>query len=138
MDTAATNDEQSAIKAGIDAWIDTVERKDINLLSEVVTQDAASVWIGVGAGDWLVGYEALEQAMQAQNAALDDIHIQVSDETIYTSPQGDIAWATNQWVFNGKMGGQPIAMNLRCTWILEKHQGCWVIVHFHKSAGLPG
>jgi len=130
-------DERTAIKAGIDAWINAVEREDIRLLPQVVTQDPSSVWIGAGASEWLVGFKALEQAMQAQNAALEEIHITVSDETIHISPEGDMAWATNQWVFSGKMGGQPIAMNLRCTWILEKQEDHWVIVHFHKSVGMP-
>lgn len=86
--------------------------------------------------EWLVGYEALEQAMSAQNAALTDIHIDVTQETIHISHQEDMAWATNQWVFNARMGDQAIALPLRCTWILEKRQDRWVIVHFHKSAGM--
>ena len=75
--------------------------------------------------------------MRAQNAALQAIHIQVSDETIQVSSSGDLAWATNQWIFNARMGDQALAMPLRCTWILEKRAGQWIIVHFHKSAGLP-
>ena len=82
MDTVFT-DERTAIKAGIDAWITAVEGRDITQLPHVVTQDAGSVWIGSGATDWLEGYEALEQAMQAQNAALEDIHIDVSQESIH-------------------------------------------------------
>jgi len=107
------------------------------MLPQVVTQDADSVWISPGKGEWLVGFDALEQAMQAQNAALDDIQIQMSDETIHISPSGDMVWATNQWVFNARLGDQTLAMPLCCTWILEKRAGQWVIVHFHKSAGMP-
>jgi ketosteroid isomerase-like protein len=134
---AVLTSEQIAVKAGIDAWLTAVEGRDISLLPHVVTQDAASVWIGIGAGDWVAGFDALEQAMRAQNAALEDIHIQVSNETIHISPQADTAWATNQWVFNARMGDQALAMTLRCTWILEKRAGHWVIVHFHKSVGMP-
>ena len=136
MDTGRT-DERTAIKAGIDAWISAVESKDNALLPRVVAQDADLVWIGAGAGEWLAGYEALEQAMQAQNAALDDIHIEVSAETIHVSAEADMAWATNQWIFNARMGDQALALPLRCTWVLEKRQGRWVIVHFHKSAEMP-
>ena len=133
MSTVLIN-EISAIKAGIDAWIEAVEGRDITLLPKVVVQDMDSVWIGAGAGDWLEGYESLEQAMQGQNAALDDIHIEVSDEIIHISPQADMAWATNRWIFNARMGDQTLALPLWCTWILEKRQDRWVIVHFHKSA----
>ncbi|HCC78020.1 MAG TPA: hypothetical protein DEP80_00225 [Anaerolineae bacterium] len=27
---------------------------------------------------------------------------------------------------------------VRCTWILEKQKAGWIIVHFHKSAGVTG
>ncbi len=137
MDTIMV-DEQVAIKASIDAWINAVEIRDIRLLPQVVTQEASSVWIGPGAGEWLAGYEALEQAIQAQNEALHDIHIEVSEETIHVSPRQDMAWATNRWVFNARMGDQALALPLRCTWILEKPDDHWIIVHFHKSAELPG
>ncbi len=45
MDTLQMS-EQTAIKAGIDAWINAVEVRDISLLPQVVTQDADLVWIG--------------------------------------------------------------------------------------------
>jgi ketosteroid isomerase-like protein len=94
MSRANIIDERSAIKAGINAWITAVEGRDIRQLPEVITQDVSAVWVGAGAGDWLVGYEALEQAMQAQNEALDNIHILASNETIHISSAGDMAWAT--------------------------------------------
>jgi len=134
--TIISVDERKAVKEGIDAWIKAVEGRSISLLPKAVCQDADSVWIGAGMDEWLVGYEALEQAMSAQNAALTDIHIDVTQETIHISHQEDMAWATNQWVFNARMGDQAIALPLRCTWILEKRQDRWVIVHFHKSAGM--
>lgn len=128
---------RAEVKAAIDAWITSVEDRDISMLPQVVVQDPDAVWIGPGAGEWLPGYESLEQAMQAQNDALHDIHITVSDETIHLSPSGDMAWATNQWIFGAIMGDQALAMPLRCTWIVEKRQNRWIIVHFHKSSGMP-
>lgn len=136
MNTTLIN-ERAAVKAGIDAWIKAVELRDNSLLPQVVAQDANLVWIGAEAGDWLVGFEELESAMQAQNAALEDIHIQVNEETIHFSPKEKTAWATNQWVFNAQIGEQTMALPLRCTWILEKRSDQWVIVHFHKSVGMP-
>jgi len=134
---AVSVNELSAVKAGIDAWIDAVESRDITRLPFAVTQDASSVWIGPGEGEWLAGYDALEQAMRAQNEALRDIRLDVTDEIIHFSSLGDMAWATNRWVFNAAAGGETFAMPLRCTWILEKQDDRWTIVHFHKSAALP-
>jgi len=76
--------------------------------------------------------------MRAQNAALDDIRITVSDETIHVSSDRQFAWATNRWKFAAKMGDQAIELPLRCTWVLEKREAGWVIAHFHKSVGMSG
>lgn len=134
----AQKTEMETVKAAIDAWITSVEGKDIELLPKVVAHDPDLVWIGTDAGDWIGGYEALEKVMQAQNAALEEIHITVSDETIHIAPNERFAWATNRWIFKATMGDQEIELPLRCTWIVEKREAGWVLVHFHKSVGVAG
>ena len=59
----------------------------------------------------------------------------VSDITVNVSSGGRFAWATSLWDFKATMGGQAIALPVRCTWILEKREIGWVVVHFHKSVG---
>jgi hypothetical protein len=34
------------------------------------------------------------------------------------------------------MREQALELPVRCTWILEKREAGWVIVHFHKSVGM--
>lgn len=138
MSTQVTFVEQDAVKAALEDWITAVENKDMTLLPNTVAHEADLVWIGTGINDWLAGWEALKQAMQAQNAALDDIRITVSDETIHLAPDEQFAWATSRWDFSSTVGRQPLAFPLRCTWILEKREAGWVIVHFHKSVGMSG
>jgi ketosteroid isomerase-like protein len=36
------------------------------------------------------------------------------------------------------MGRQAIEESVRCTWILERQDAGWKIVHFHKSVGTTG
>jgi ketosteroid isomerase-like protein len=119
-------------------WIEAVEGRELDMLPEVVAQDPSLVWIGSDVTDWVTGYGQLEQVMQAQNNALQDIHITVSEETIHTYPQADYAWATNRWIFRACAGTQVIELPLRCTWILDKRVQGWRIVHFHKSVGVSG
>jgi len=130
--------EKDAVKAALEDLITGVENKDMRLLPNTVAHEADRVWIGAGANDWLVGWEALEQAMLAQNTALDDIRITVGEETIHLAPDEQFAWATNRWNFAARLGEQALELPLRCTWILEKRAAGWVIVHFHKSAGMSG
>ena len=46
------------------------------------------------------------------------------------------AWATSRWVFRAAMDDQEIELPLRCTWILEKREQGWILVHFYKSVGM--
>lgn len=83
----------------------------------------------------MVGWEALKQAIQAQFDAVADTKITVSDVTITVPKDSSVAWATSMWIFNAKIGDQAIEVPLRCSWVLEKRDGAWLIVHFHKSVG---
>jgi len=35
------------------------------------------------------------------------------------------------------MGDEAIIEPTRCTWVLERRDADWVIVHWHKSVGVP-
>ena len=136
--TASSETERALVKAVIDAWIQSVEGRNLDRLPGVVAQDPGLVWIGTEEGDWIVGYDALKEAMRAQNEALQYIRISVSEETIHLSPSEQVAWATNRWVFKARMGGEELELPLRCTWVAEKRDAGWVLVHFHKSLGVAG
>jgi ketosteroid isomerase-like protein len=136
MTNITVQNEQQAVKQALNAWITSVEGQDMNLLPTTVAHDPDIVWIGTSVNDWIVGWDGLNQAMQAQNAALDGISISTSDETLHVHPEARFAWATNRWVFKATMSGQQVELPLRCTWVLEKREAGWVIVHFHKSVGM--
>ena len=74
--------------------------------------------------------------MTAQNAALSGTKISVSDVTVNISPDEQFAWATSLWDFKATVGEQAIEMRVRCSWVLEKREAGWVVVHFHKSVGM--
>jgi ketosteroid isomerase-like protein len=138
MVTPSTESERPSVKTALDAFVRAVERHDLVGLSGVVAQDPDLVWIGTGEDEWIVGDEALKEVIQAQNEALEYIRITVSEETIHLSPSEEVAWATNRWVFRARMGGEELKLPLRCTWVAEKRDGGWVLVHSHKSLGAVG
>lgn len=138
MGTSAKTKLEEDIHAALMKWIEAIEGREISSLPDVVYQDQDLVWIGSGEADWLQGYTELEQAIIAQNNALQNIHIAVSEETFHTSVDERFAWATNRWVFSAQAGEQTIELPVRCTWILEKRAADWRIAHFHKSVGMAG
>ena len=44
----------------------------------------------------------------------------------------------NRWVFKARMAGEELELPLRCTWVPEKRDAGWVLVHSHKSLGVAG
>jgi len=138
MGSASAASERASVKAALDGFVRAVERHDLDGLPEVVAQDPDLVWIGTGEDEWIVGYEALKGVVQARNEALDYIRIAVSDETIHLSSDEQAAWATNRWVFRARRGGEELELPLRCTWVAEKRDAGWVLVHSHKSLGVVG
>jgi uncharacterized protein (TIGR02246 family) len=132
LDTAA---EQSAIKAVLDSYIRSIEKEDIELYGRLFVHDTQMVNFGTGAKERIVGWDALKNVIEQQNAALSDTKITQSDVTVNLSPEGRFAWATCLWDFKATMQAQVMQLPVRCSWVLEKRGEDWKIVHFQKSVG---
>ena len=128
--------EKAKVKEVLDGYVTSIENEDMALYAKVMAHDEDMVNFGSGAADRIVGWKALEKVILDQNAALSGTKITASDVTISISPDGKFAWATSLWNFKAMMGEQGIELPVRCTWILEKREAGWVIVHFHKSVGM--
>jgi hypothetical protein len=127
--------DKTAIQAVLDNYITSIENEDMELYSKIFVHDPDMVNFGTAVTERIVGWEALEKVIEAQNAALSETKITQSDVTIDLSPEGRFAWATSLWNFKAKMDTLTLDLPVRCTWILEKINKDWEIVHFHKSVG---
>ena len=130
--------EKIAIQSVLDKYITSVEHADIEMYAQNIVHDQEMVNFGTDATERIVGWDALRAVMEAQNAALSETKIIASDVTVNISPDERFAWATSMWIFKAVMGRQAIELPVRCTWILEKFDSAWQIVHFHKSVGVTG
>ena len=124
--------ERAAVKAVLDGYVASIEDEDMELYAKNVAHDPEMVNYG-GFGGPIIGWDALKQVIENQNASLSETKIKVNDMAIHVSENGKLAWATCLWSLKAMMGENPIDLPVRCTWILEKRDGKWIIVHFHKS-----
>jgi uncharacterized protein (TIGR02246 family) len=129
--------EKSAVKAVLDQYVASIENEDMDAYARLVANDPDMVNFG-GFGEPIMGWDALKQTIEGQNAALSETKITVGHMNIHVSETGTLAWATCLWNLKAKMGENPIELPIRCTWILEKRNNRWVIVHFHKSMPASG
>jgi uncharacterized protein (TIGR02246 family) len=124
--------ERAAVKAVLESYVESVENEDMELYAKNVAHDPDMVNYG-GFGDPIIGWDALKEVMDNQNAQLSNTEIEVSDMAIHVSETGNLAWATSLWKLKATMGENFVEFPIRCTWILERRETGWVIVHFHKS-----
>jgi ketosteroid isomerase-like protein len=124
--------ERQKIKAILDSYITSIETENIDLYSKIIAHDREMVNFGTSEPP-IVGWDSLKKIIEDQNAALSQTKITASELAIHISRDGNFAWATDLWDFKAMIGDQAIEIPVRCSWILEKRDGQWVIAHFHKS-----
>jgi ketosteroid isomerase-like protein len=137
METTATDVEAAAVAEAIHAYIRAVETEDLDAYARIMAHDPDLTWYGSMPGQ-IVGWGEVEAVIGGMFEALADIQIGQTDLRIHFSPDRHLAWATCLWDFRAKMGDQPVVEPTRCTWVLERRDAGWVIVHWHKSIGVPG
>ena len=124
--------EREKIKSVLDSYITSIETENIDLYAKILSHDQDMTNFGTSEPP-IVGWDSLKKIIEDQNAALSQTKIVASDLAIHISKEGDFAWATDLWDFRAMMGEQAIQIPVRCSWVLEKRDGEWVITHFHKS-----
>ena len=136
MGALATDVEAAAVADMLKRYIEAVEERDLVKYATVVAHDDDLAWYGSMPGQ-IVGWGEVEGVISRMFDALSDIQITQTDLRIHFSADRSLAWATCLWDFRAKMGDQPVVEPTRCTWVLERRDADWVIVHWHKSVGVP-
>jgi ketosteroid isomerase-like protein len=88
----------------------------------------------VVSGAWeppLQGWKNYLRAYQAQRARTQSARM--DRRNTFIKVQGDAAWCTYQWEFNGQVDGNPSSAEGHTTLVLQKRAGNWIIVLNHTS-----
>ena len=135
MGAMAIDVESAAVADMLNRYIEAVEEKDLVKYAAIIAHDDDLAWYGSMPGQ-IVGWGEVEGVIRGMFDDLTDIRITQTDLRIHVSPDRDTAWATCLWDFRATMGDQAITEPTRCTWVLERRDARWVIVHWHKSVGV--
>jgi len=136
MGALAIDVESAAVADMLNRYVEAVEERDLVSYAKVVAHDDDLAWYGSMPGQ-IVGWSEVEQVMRGMFEAGSDIRITQTDLRIHFSPDRHLAWATCLWDWREKMGEELAEVPVRCTWVLERRHADWVIVHWHKSVGVP-
>ncbi len=136
MGALAIDVESAAVADVLNHYIEAVEEQDLVKYAKIVAHDDDLAWYGSMPGQ-IVGWGEVEQVMRGMFQAGSDIKITQTDLRIHFSPDHQLAWATCLWDWREKTGEEVAQVPVRCTWVLERRGDDWVIVHWHKSVGVP-
>ena len=130
--------EKIAVKEVIDNYAKSWITEDIELYGSTMMHDESLIHVGGSqALNWIEGWTELEEIIIKQNQSFNNTDIDETKAWINFSQSGKIAWAVTLWDLTTTLNdGTQCLIPLRCTWILEKRNGSWIIVHFHKSIGI--
>jgi ketosteroid isomerase-like protein len=80
----------------------------------------------------LQGWQSYLNAYQSQRARTQGVRLERTNS--FTKVQGDTAWCTYQWEFNGQVDGALSSAVGHTTLVLQKRAGKWLIVLNHTSS----
>ena len=131
--------EKTQVKTVVDQLEQFLETEDMELFSKIMAHDTDMVIFGTDAGERMVGWEALKEMIQKQNASYENTKITVKDQVIKVNKSGNTAWFSEiaDWVLEAQ-GEQINLQGSRFTGVLEKRNGDWIIVQMHASIPVSG
>jgi ketosteroid isomerase-like protein len=130
--------EKALIMSVIDEYAKSNEAEDIEVISRIFAHDDDMVTFGTDAAEYWVGYEPFRQATIKQFEAVDSGKATFTDVRIKVHKSGEVAWLTGFVRFTGNSAAQPFNVTARLTYVLEKRDGRWIVVHTHASIPVAG
>ena len=131
--------EKAKVKMVFEQLVQVSETKDNELLTKIYAHDPDMVNIGADSAEYVVGWEAMRDAMQKQSASFENMKISARNQVIKVHDSGKVAWVSIIWDVSLVAGGQPVSLKgVRFTGVLENRNGNWVIVQTHTSVPVSG
>ncbi len=129
--------EKEKVALVLEKYVIANENQNLNLIKEVWATNPDIVVIGTNSDETIIGWEAIENALQRQFESIEDTYISVRDQRIEINETGNTAWFSEFVNYNYIYQGKPVKYEgLRFTGVLEKINDDWLIVQSHMS--IPG
>lgn len=115
-----------------------LSERDIELLSDVMAHDEDMVNFGTDSDERWTGWNELEEIYRKQFEAITKYEISRHEQVVKLNPSADTAWFSEILKARVEAMDDIYELSLRISGVLEKRDGKWVIVHFHRSLPKEG
>jgi ketosteroid isomerase-like protein len=124
--------DDQAVAAAVEGFLRAYERGDAALAMGMVVEDEAAVFFGTS-GDPVRGTRALKSLLEREAAALKDTKLEIQEIRAKSVCGGAAGWVTALYGIRAVVQGRPVGLRIKATFVLEKKQQRWLIVHWHQS-----
>jgi adenylate cyclase len=124
--------DSSAVREAVDHFWSLIGEADVEGLGDALTAGPIAQVIGSAPGEghddrdtWIAGFRSVIEAMPG---------VRVDPGGTRGYANGDVGYAIGEptWHLPGDM-----TLQMRSTFVLQREDGAWKIVHLHASVGIP-
>jgi len=115
-------------------YMQAYEKKDMETLSKSFASDEklTAFWPDPSNPFRIEGWKEMRKGLEGYLPAIGSMAINIRQPMVQV--YGSLAIVTCHWAFSGVVGGKPQIGSGRGTYVFEKRDGGWVMVHLHESA----
>jgi uncharacterized protein (TIGR02246 family) len=131
---STTESEEDAVRSVLDKYTTACESRDFDAVSSVFSHDSDIVVINVADPNRIVGWKSVAEVYKGLFSMSGDVEIRHTNIAVKILASGTAACLTCDQNISGTIQGRAFAIEgVRVTWVLEKEEGQWRIVHAHWS-----
>jgi uncharacterized protein (TIGR02246 family) len=121
---------ETAVMDLVQEFIAAYAERDLKRVMAIYAADAyVAIYID---GKRYVGQDKIRAMVESDLRSFDAITWHLQRPSISTA--GSVAWFTTDATASGQTGGQPVSLGAyRFTWVCERCEEQWLIVHAHIS-----
>ena len=133
--SVATDAEQ--VSEAFSRYMQAYEKKDLAILSKSFANDdkLQAFWPDPSNPFRIEGWTEMRKGLEGYLSSITSMNINIRQPIVQV--YGPLAIVSCHWSFSGMVGGKPQVGSGRGSYVFEKRDGAWVIVHLHESS-MPG
>lgn len=127
-------EEQDKVAIVLEKYVIANETQDIKMAREIWASEPDIYVFGTNSDEQIVGWDAIQVALQRQFDTFHDTYISVQNQVITINSTANTAWFSETLNYNYIYQGKALQYEgLRFTGVLSKINDDWFIVQSHVS-----